>query len=399
MSVPEEKVMKAASGCALYMHIPFCERKCGYCDFFSIPVQGRDTGAFVDRLVCELETHLAGGAPDVRTIFMGGGTPTILPLDQLIGLLGAIARFVPPEGLVEFTVEANPATMDEEKVRGLVSSGVTRVSVGAQSFFPAELTALGRIHTSADIPVSVGILRRGGARQINLDLMFGVPGQTLETWAESLKRAMDLGPDHLACYALTYEPGTPLATRREEGRVVPCDESLEVEMFELAMEVLQEAGYHHYEISNYARRGCESQHNLMYWRNEPYIGIGPSAVGCVHGTRYRNVADVDQYIQMIDEQGHAKIESETIDTPKLTLEMIMMQLRLAEGLSIAAYRKRTGVDPLVQFQEALPRLTDLGLLVVTDTHVALTRKGRLVADTVIGELAAACGEGDPSTAS
>jgi oxygen-independent coproporphyrinogen-3 oxidase len=242
----------------------------------------------------------------------------------------------------------------------------------------------------------VALLRRNGIPQVNLDLIFGVPGQTLDTWERSLRRAIELEPDHIACYGLTYEPGTRLTIQRQHGQVTPCDENLEAEMFELAMDVLAKAGYEQYEISNYARPGCRCQHNLIYWRNEPYVGVGPSAAGCVEGRRYKNVADVDSYIRMIDELGHAEAEVETIDTHKLMIEMIMMQLRLTEGLTIAAFRKRTGVDPLAQFGQVLQRLTALGFVTVTETHIALTRKGRLVTDTVIAELIAGCeGSGAP----
>ncbi len=382
----------SVSICGLYMHIPFCERKCGYCDFYSVSLKGRDTGLFVERLVRELGRRLADNPHKVRTVFLGGGTPTILPRDQLTALLKALSRLVPVRELAEFTVEANPATVDDEKATLLVEAGVTRVSVGAQSFFPAELTTLERIHSPVDIPFSVATLRRNGIRQINLDLIFGIPGQTVETWKQSLRRAIDLGPDHIACYALTYEPGTRLTAQRQQGRVNPCDEAIEAEMFELATDTLAEAGYEQYEISNYARPGCQSQHNLIYWRNQPYIGVGPSAAGCLAGRRYKNIPDVDGYIRMIDERGHAEAESETIDTQKLMIEMIMMQLRLTEGLSIASFRERTGVDPLTQFNEVLRHLSDLVFVTITDTYIALTRKGRLVADTVMTELACACGD-------
>ncbi len=377
----------AAAACGLYVHIPFCESKCGYCDFFSVAVKGRDTAPLMAPIARELGMRLGGNGHKVRTVFCGGGTPAILPLDQLANLLESIRRTVPIPEVTEFTIEANPATIDDAKARLLVSGGVTRVSMGAQSFLTEELTTLERLHAPHDIAPSVATLRRNDVQQVNLDLMFGIEGQTLDSWTQSLQQAIALEPDHIACYGLTYEPGTPLTVRLDAGRLTRLDENLEADMYLHAIEKLSEAGYAQYEISNFARPGGQCQHNLIYWRNGPYVGVGPSATGCVNGRRYRNVADVDGYIRMMDAQGCAEAESEIVDAGMLMTEMIMMQLRLNEGLLIAEFRERTGVDPLVRFAAVLERLVDLDLVAVSATHVALTPKGRLVADAVITELA------------
>ncbi|MGB2984338.1 MAG: radical SAM family heme chaperone HemW [Phycisphaerae bacterium] len=381
-----------ATPCGLYVHIPFCEAKCAYCDFFSVAVKDRNTEALMRRVARELRIRLADNPDKISTVFFGGGTPTILPLEVLAALLEAVERSVPISELAEFTVEANPATVDDEKARLLVASGVSRVSMGAQSFFASELATLERVHSPDDIAPSVAILRHNGIQQVNLDLIFGIPGQTLDTWSESLRRAIDLEPDHIACYGLTYEPGTRLTAQRQEGRVTPCDEQLEADMFLHAIDTLEAAGYGQYETSNFARPGCRCRHNLIYWHNEPYIGVGPSAAGYINGRRYKNVADVDAYIRMIDKLGHAEAESEIVDTQMLMTEMIMMQLRLVEGLSIASFRQRTGADPLTLFADVLAQLTDLAFVTVSDTHIALTRQGRLLSDAVMAELVAACGE-------
>lgn len=372
--------------CGLYIHVPFCETKCGYCDFFSVAVKDRDTAVLVDRIKTELRSRVAGSTHHVRTVFCGGGTPTILPADQLAGLLEVISEVVAIGSLAEFTVEANPATVDDEKADLLVRSGVTRVSMGAQSFFPDELSTLERIHSPDDIAPSVAALRRNGMSQINLDLIFGIPGQTRETWTGSLRRAIELEPDHIACYGLMYEPGTRLTAMRAAGRIRPCDEELEADLFDCTVDTLASAGYEQYEISNFAKPGCRCEHNLIYWRNEPYIGVGPSAAGCFDGRRYKNVADVAGYIRMVDEHGIAEAQSEAIDTETLITEMIMMQLRLIDGLSIEAFRRRTGLDPISLFAPTLDRLTDRGLLAVSNTHIAFTRSGRLVGDALMVEL-------------
>jgi len=374
----------------LYLHVPYCETKCGYCDFYSVPLAGRATAPLVARVGHELRWRLRSVAPGrIRTIFCGGGTPTVLPVDQLGGLLADIRDAVREESIEEFTVEANPATVEDVKARVLVEAGVTRVSMGAQSFFPEELAALERLHTPEDITPSVATLRRNGVQQVNLDLIFGIPGQTMDTWNESLRRAIDLGPDHLACYGLTYEPATRLTAQLHAGRVTPCDEDLEADMYLHMIDTLEAAGYRQYEISNFAKPGCECRHNLIYWRNQPYVGVGPSAAGCVNGRRYKNVADAVAYVRMIDEQGHAEVESETIEGETLMHELILMQLRLNEGLSIAGFRQRTGEDPVALFGAALTEAVARAWVSVSECQIALTRAGRLVANRVINELASA----------
>ncbi len=419
-------VCDPSGGLGLYVHIPFCETKCGYCDFYSVALKDRNTAPLVAAVIREMEVRLAELSSPIRTIFCGGGTPTLLPIDQLALLLESINRLVPVRRLAEFTVEANPATVEDAKADLLVKSGVTRVSMGAQSFFPNELAALERLHSPEDIPRSVDVLRRAGVEQINLDLIFGIPGQTLDSWAESIRRAVALAPDHIACYGLTYEPGTRLTAQREAGRVEPCDEDLEAEMFQLTVVLLASAGFRQYEISNFARPGRECIHNLIYWRNEPYVGVGPSAAGCyavsrpvqeeprtqtpietslqtsgpiresgggegngsVPLRRYKNIPDVGDYVRKIRTQGHAEIESEIIEGETLINEIILMQLRLNEGINIAAFRRRTGLDPRELFGDSLRRLAGQGLVNVSKSAITLTDSGRLMANTIMADLAA-----------
>ena len=376
--------------CGLYVHIPFCETKCGYCDFFSVAAKDRDTWPLVDRVMRELRERLTDETHSVRTVFLGGGTPTVLPHDQLARLMEALSQKLARFDIAEFTVEANPATVDDDKADTLRRNGVTRVSMGAQSFFPEELATLERLHTPEDIAPSVETLRRNSIGQLNLDLIFGIPGQTLDTWSQSLRRAIELEPDHIACYGLTYEPGTKLTAMRQHGRITPIAEQLEADMFLCTIDALADAGFEQYEISNFAQPGRACLHNLNYWRNGPYIGVGPSAAGCLDERRYKNVADVNGYIRMIDEIGHAEVESETIDRSMLATELIMMQLRLVEGLSIEVFQRRTGTHPSALFGETLTRLVETGHVTTSEHSIALTRKGQLVGDAIITELAAVC---------
>lgn len=379
------------SHCGLYVHVPFCETKCGYCDFYSVPTKDRQTAPLVTALVRELEVRLSEPPYPVRTVFCGGGTPTILATEELRTLLSAIGRHVPVDELAEFTVEANPATVDHDKAGALRDAGVTRVSMGAQSFFPDELATLERLHSPDDIAPSVNVLRQAGIGQINIDLIFGIPGQTVPTWRESLRRAVELEPDHVACYGLTYEPETRLTALRDHGRMTPCDESLEADLYGVTIETLDANGYAQYEISNFAKPGCESKHNLIYWRNEPYVGVGPSGTGCYHDRRYKNVADVNAYVRKIEADGNAEGDSEIITRDMLMLEMLMMQLRLVQGLSVDQFARRTGANPLALFRGVIERLGDRGLVRASASHVALTPRGRLLSDAIITEFALVCG--------
>jgi len=358
-----------------------------------VALASRRTAPLVERLCREITMRTANPALPITTIFVGGGTPTLLDRDSLAALLDPLAQITRDNPVCEFTVEANPATVDEAMVNLLVDAGVTRVSMGAQSFFAAELAALERLHSPQDIAPSVAALRGKGTSgliaQVNLDLIFGIPGQTLQTWAQSLERAIDLNVDHLACYALTYEPGTSLTAQKRRGRITPCPDSLEADMYELAIDTLAQAGYAQYEISNFAQPGCQCQHNLVYWRNQPYIAAGPSAAGCLDRRRYKNVANIEAYIRLMDYRGDAVANWETLDWDCLMTEMVMMQLRLNQGLSIAAFQQRLKSDPRTVFAQPLGRLTKMGLVIVSNTHIALTRSGRLMTNAIIAELVAA----------
>ena len=381
-------------GVGLYVHLPFCESKCGYCDFYSVPAAGRDLGRAVRAIVRELGCR--GGILDEgpATVFFGGGTPTVLPDAELQDVLTAVQRYFHPGRAEEFTVEANPASFDAARAGMLAAGGVDRISIGAQSFCDDELAVLERIHDSRDIAPSVRAARDAAITRLNLDLIFGIPGQTLGSWRYSLGRALELDPDHLACYGLTYEPGTPLADRRDRGQITPCDENLEAEMFLAGIETLTAAGYEHYEISNYAKPGQQCRHNVNCWRNRPYLGIGPSAASYLDGVRTRNVPDLDRYVQMIESNGHACLEGERLDGLAHAGECAMLALRTAPGIDVADFQGQTGFDPRVLFRAQIDRFGRLGLLTTVvdadeadagNEYIRLTREGMLRANAVMAE--------------
>jgi oxygen-independent coproporphyrinogen-3 oxidase len=367
-----------------YFHVPFCAAKCRYCDFYSVPLEAGLVARYVDAVRRELS--IRDPHRPAASIFVGGGTPTVLPERALAALL-TLAEAAAASG-IEYTVEANPASTAELKLRTLRQFGVNRLSLGVQSFHADELGVLGRIHDPDEIVSAFTAARSAGFDNISLDLIYGVPGQTLDRWGESLRRAVDLGPEHLSCYALTYEAGTPLARLRDDGAIAPCDEEIEAEMYETAVEQLSLAGYEHYEISNFARPGRRCRANMIYWKNREYLGIGPSAVSYLGGVRRRNSPDVRRYIEVMHgDPGEVVVEEETLSPEALACETAMQMLRLTEGIDVEEFRTRTGYDAGELFAEQIARFVGDGLLGVSSTSIRLTRRGLLLANRVMAEFA------------
>lgn len=365
-----------------YVHLPFCTTKCGYCDFYSLPTIPALIGELVAALSREIEMRDPGRP--VETVFIGGGTPTVLPPDALKSVLGLVSERAFQTG--EFTVEANPSSTDELKLELLREAGVNRISFGAQSFNPAELTVLERIHDPHHIFDSVSAARDAGFENINLDLIYGIPGQTEDSWGQTLRRAVDVGTEHLSCYALMYEPGTSLTRLRKEGRLVGCDEDIEARMFEMTIETLTSAGFEHYEISNFAKPGRRCQANMIYWENREYLGIGPSAVSYLGGQRRKNVADVRKYIEAlkVDPAGVA-VEEEFLSPGARAGETAVQMLRLTQGIDVQKFRNLTGLDANRVFAGPIRHFTETGHLIADGQNVRLTRMGMLVANRIMGE--------------
>jgi len=370
---------------AIYAHTPFCHTLCGYCDFYSVVYERASAHPLVDAII--RESQQAGKTLDLaaHTIFVGGGTPTTLPPDALSRLLRALVAHAAAQAPLEFTVEANPATVSPKVADTLAQAGVNRVSIGAQSFDPAELRVLERIHAPAQVATTLRNCRQAGVQNLNLDLIFAIPGQTLARWLANLQSAIDLEPEHLSCYGLTYEPGTPLYERRQRRQVQPVDEALEAEMYEATVETLAAAGYRQYEISNFAKPGRECRHNLVYWRNEPYLGLGPSAAGYLDGVRYKNVSDHVAYAQAVAAGRSPRVEQESLSPEAGARESMMLELRLTEGVDRSRFAGRFGADPAQRFERQLQKHVELQVLEVTPRHIRLTPAGRLLADAVIAD--------------
>jgi oxygen-independent coproporphyrinogen-3 oxidase len=373
----------------VYIHVPFCRHKCHYCDFYSVvDTRGREP-AFVARLIQEIEAAAPYMSRPPETLFFGGGTPTILAPELWAVLLGAMAEHLPgfaaAGGSVEVTVEANPETVTEPLAAALAAGGVNRISMGAQSFHARHLETLQRQHDPASVVRSVGLARAAGIDNINLDLIFGIPGQGLDDWLVDLETAVALEPAHVSCYALTYEPGTPLAAGLQAGMFKRVEEDVEAEMYEAAIDRLGGAGFEHYEISNWARPGRRCRHNLLYWKNDEWWPLGPGAAGHVAGYRWKNTPCLDDYLEVGPLPPITEVER--LGEDGRAGEMLMLGLRLVGGIGIERVEELLAAGKRgIERAGAIDRHVGSGLLDRTGGRLRLTRRGLLLADTVLADL-------------
>ena len=374
---------------SLYVHVPFCFHKCHYCDFYSITRQTPERMTrFVDLVLAELDVWRDAGVQTLvpRTIFFGGGTPSLLPIDAMRRLLDGLCDRLDFGALDEWTVEVNPATADAAFLAALRGAGVDRISLGAQSFDPAELATLERHHHPDDVERSIALCRDSGFERLNVDLIYAIPGQTLDTWQRSLDRAAAMNLEHYACYNLTYEPNTPMAVRQRLGRFEVIEESVELTMLQRARSHMTSVGRPPYEISNY---GVPCRHNLVYWTGGDYLGLGPSAASHVGGTRFKNRSHLGEWERAVAAGSLPAIDVERMTPGEREGEAMMLGLRLAAGVDLAAFAARFGHDVRDRFASTLDALLRLGLVESTLTHVRLTAAGMPVADAVAAEFLAA----------
>ncbi len=368
---------------AAYVHVPFCAHHCGYCDFAIAVGQDHLIELYLDALDAEMAT--LGEPQPVRTIFIGGGTPTHLSAAQLARLLQSIRRRLPLRPGGEWSIEANPDTLDDDKIAVLADHGVTRVSLGAQSFHPHLLAVLDRQHVPSQVPRAVERVRRRIAA-VSLDLIFGAPGQTEAEWRGDLTAALALGPDHVSTYGLTYEKGTPLWKRRERGQVRPLDEDAELALYSTAIDVLEAAGLAQYEISSFARPGRRCRHNEVYWANHAYFGFGMGAARYVRGRRELEHARPQDVHPPRAVRRSGDVSVGGVGAEGAARETMAVQLRRAEGIDRPAFRAQTGFELEAAASPALPSLVEQGLLEDDGAGVRLTRRGKYVADGVIERL-------------
>lgn len=375
---------------ALYLHIPYCDSKCPYCDFNSYAVQRWPEQLYVEALCRELITYAAApewsGRP-VATVFLGGGTPSLFAPASIAHILNTARANFPFVAGPELTMECNPGTVDDAKLAGFLDAGVRRFSFGVQSFHEHHLRTLGRIHDAAQAVAALQAARRVGCDNLSLDLIYALPQQTTAEWRADLERACELGTEHVSAYNLTFEEGTPFHAWRRQGKLSGLDEDTEIEMFEAATEVLAAAGLQRYEISNYARPGFASRHNLNYWRSGDYLGLGAGAHGFCRGAgpefgqRWNNRKSPQLYMAQVEAVGHARQHVEQLDRQQACGEFVFLNLRCTDGFAAADFSERFGTAFECEFPHATELVED-GLVQCVDGRWCLTQRGLLVADSV-----------------
>jgi oxygen-independent coproporphyrinogen III oxidase len=371
----------------LYVHVPFCFHKCHYCDFYSITRQTPERMAgYVDLILAEAD-QWARSAVRVRprTVFFGGGTPSLLPLPDMRRLLAGLKSRFDFSVLDEWTIEVNPATAALDYCQMLRDAGVDRLSFGAQSFNPGDLKLLERHHDPDDVPRSIDLARAAGFGRLNVDLIYAVPGQDLDSWAATLEAAIALRTPHVSCYGLTYESNTPITVRKRLGQFVAVEDSLEIEMMRHARARLAAAGLGAYEISNYAAPGEACRHNLLYWTGGNYIGLGPSAASHVDGWRWKNRPHLGEWERAVGAGELPAAELEKLPEDQRRGEWVMLRLRLARGVAFDEYAARWGRDACDDYASPLAQLSKLRLIEVGESGFGLSEAGLAVADAVAQE--------------
>ena len=368
---------------SLYIHIPFCISKCIYCDFNSIVTKSQAVDEYLKAIEQELQS--ATGKHSFKTVFIGGGTPTVLNEIQLDRLLNTISKYVDVPKLKEYTIEVNPGTLSDEKTIIMKKSHVDRISIGIQSFNDQYLKLLGRIHSSNEAKDIFLNLREKGFNNISIDLIYGYPAQTLNEWKEDLRECCKLDPEHISAYCLTYEQGTPIVEMTDSGTLKKLSEEEELKMYQFTNDFLRDNDYNHYEISNFAKQDKECLHNTVYWKTREYIGIGAGAFSYVNGERYCNIKSIKEYTSSSISKKGLKCFSEKLPQKQRASEILIMALRMTSGISKKEFTKKSGFDLNELFEKQLNNRSQAGLINFDNERVKLTTKGLSVADSVMME--------------
>lgn len=366
---------------SLYIHIPFCKQKCLYCDFPSFCGKDNMMLSYAEALSKEIDNIKD---KVIKTIFIGGGTPTYLSLEAWHIIKKTIDNLCKSKDM-EFTVEANPGTLDKEKLMLLKKMGVNRISLGLQAWQNEHLKNLGRIHSAQEFLESYNLARSLGFNNINVDLMFGLPDESLDQWKETLKQVIDLKPEHLSCYSLIIEEGTPLYNLYEAGKINLPEEDTERKMYWYTLSFLKSEGYDQYEISNFSKKNFQSQHNRVYWEHENYIGCGAAAHSFYKGYRYKNESDIGQYIKLINDKKSAVIEKRLNTLEENMEEFIFMGLRLIEGISIDKFNNKFNISIFNIYEDAINKHKNNGLLKEQNGYLCLTPKGIEISNEVMSD--------------
>ena len=361
-----------------YVHIPFCTQICYYCDFSKVFIKNQPVDAYLEHLIQETRSYEIG---KLRTLYIGGGTPTALSAQQLAYLLTELPKVMDLSEVEEFTIEANPGDLDPDKIAVLKESQVNRVSLGVQTFDNKMLKKIGRSHQEQDIYDNIRHLKQAGFDNISIDLIYALPGQTMDQVKENVAKAIGLDISHMSLYSLILENHTVFMNRMRRGKLPLSKEELEAEMFEYIIEELEKAGFEHYEISNFSKPGFESRHNLVYWDNAEYYGLGAGASGYVDGIRYKNHGPIRHYLEAV-EAGKARITEEHLTLEEKMEEELFLGLRKKTGVSKARFEEKFGISFDQRYGQVVASLTEQGLLVPDDKQVRMTKRGLFLGDTV-----------------
>ncbi len=366
----------------IYVHLPFCPYICPYCDFAKWPMRRSSATRYFEALLRELEREAPEAA---ETIFLGGGTPNSYDSSEIASLVTRLReRFSGGRPMREISIEVNPELVRPDDFGTYRAAGIDRVSIGVQSFEPAEIATLGRKHTLQQVRDAVELARLASMRSVSIDLIFAVPGQTAESWRRTLDSAIALGVDHISTYGLTIEEGTPYAAWHDREPRAFMDQDREADLYEIAISALREGGYAQYEISNFARPGHESAHNANYWANGEYIGLGVGAASYRKGVRSVHSRDFEEYVSAAEAGMAIPSESEQLEGLRRTGEAIMLALRTAQGVGLPSFKERYGIDVLERYAPVVRTYNEAGLLEVSGDHLRLTERGRYVANDVCG---------------
>ncbi|QLB52343.1 oxygen-independent coproporphyrinogen III oxidase [Streptococcus sanguinis] len=361
-----------------YVHIPFCTQICYYCDFSKVFIKNQPVDSYLDHLIEEYDSY---DIKKLRTLYIGGGTPTALSAPQLAFLLEKLTDKLDLSYLEELTIEANPGDLDQEKIAVLKASPVNRVSLGVQTFNDRMLKQIGRSHLEKDIYENIANLKKAGFDNISIDLIYALPKQTMEDVKTNVAKAIALDIPHMSLYSLILENHTVFMNRMRRGKLPLPKEDLEAEMFDYIIAELEKAGFEHYEISNFSKSGFESRHNLMYWDNAEYYGIGAGASGYVDGVRYKNHGPIRHYLQAV-EAGNARVQEEVLTLNEKMEEEMFLGLRKKSGVSKKRFEEKFGLSFEGQYGAVVSELTEQGLLVPDRDIVRMTKQGLFLGDTV-----------------
>lgn len=361
-----------------YVHIPFCTQICYYCDFSKVFIKNQPVDAYLEALIKEFESYQINS---LKTLYIGGGTPTAITAKQLDYLLSHLQQHLQLDQLEEFTIEANPGDLTEDKIAVLGQSAVNRISLGVQTFNDKQLKQIGRSHTEAQIYTTIASLKEAGFQNMSIDLIYALPGQTIQQVKENVAKALALDIPHLSLYSLILEHHTVFMNKMRRGKLQLPTEDLEAEMFEYIISEMEASGFEHYEISNFTKPGFESRHNLMYWNNDEYFGCGAGASGYLNGIRYRNRVPIQHYLKAVTD-GNARLSEEVLTKEEMMEEELFLGLRKKSGVSVSRFQEKFGLSFESRYGSVVRELQAQGLLVEDKDFIRMTKKGLFLGDSV-----------------